>query len=249
MDSTGPAPRGTDTFFRAVVRHRLYSSPGNLKYQLHRLFHGISLEGKRVLDVGGGRGIICFYAAARGAKRAVCLEPLAEGSRSTSAGGFSELRGELGSWPVALVREPLQTYNAELDAFDVIVLRNSINHLDERACMQLHVSGDARVTYRGIMLRLARLAAPGATLVVTDCSRHNFFRTMRIRNPFMSTIEWHKHQSPRLWAELLSEVGFTNPRITWSTFNTLRGFGGLIMGNAIAAYMTLSHFQLRMQYR
>lgn len=236
-------------FERAVLRNGLYSNAGNLRYFLETWFRDIDLHGKRVLDVGGGQGLLAFYAASMGANEAVCLEPFSDGSRDTSDAGFRTLQNAPGCPAATLVRESLQTYDPGADRFDVIVMRNSINHLDERACMKLHVSTEARVAYTRILARLACMAAPGAVLVVADCSRHNVFRTLGLRNPFMPTIEWGKHQPPHLWAELLGEVGFEHPRITWSTFNRLRGTGRLVLSNAVAAYLTLSHFQLRMQFQ
>ncbi len=69
------------------------------------------------------------------------------------------------------------------------------------------------------------LSNKGTKLIVCDCSRYNFFALLKIRNPFSPTIEWHKHQSPELWAKLLKEAGFINPKIRWSSFNTLGKLG------------------------
>jgi hypothetical protein len=63
----------------------------------------------------------------------------------------------------------------------------------------------------------------------------------------MPTLEWHKHQPPEVWAELLSKVGFAQPWIRWTTLNTLRRPGELLFGNRLVSYFTLSTFILTMR--
>src|SRR5687767_595959 len=93
---------------------------------------------KEVLDVGGGRGLLTFYAAAIGAKKAVCFEPEKDGSRSGMTKGYHDLRMNFpASFPVELVPITLQEYMqqacAEID--DVVIMNNSINHLTEEVCI------------------------------------------------------------------------------------------------------------------
>jgi len=60
------------------------------------------------------------------------------------------------------------------------------------------------------------------------------------------TIQWYKHQSPRLWAKLLGDAGFTNPRIRWTSFNVLGRLGAAFLRNPLAAYLQVGHFCLTM---
>jgi hypothetical protein len=69
-----------------------------------------------------------------------------------------------------------------------------------------------------------------------------------MRNPFAPSVEWEKHQHPRVWAELLAESGFHSPRIRWSTLNTLRTPGRVVLGNRVGAYCCESTFTLTMRY-
>jgi len=96
-----------------------------------------------------------------------------------------------------------------------------------------------------IFEKLAALAAPGAKLIAVDCSRKNVFARAG-KNPLAPTIEWEKHQPPDLWADLLEQAGFENPRIRWLTFNTLRSVGRLLLGNRVAAHFLVSAFSLTM---
>src|SRR5262245_8290524 len=50
-------------------------------YDLTRTFQGIDFKGKRVLDVGAGKGLMSLFAALSGAERVVSIEPEMAGAR------------------------------------------------------------------------------------------------------------------------------------------------------------------------
>ncbi len=241
------ADRRIDRYLEAAIELGLYSSPGRLRFHMEQLFDGVELEGARVLDVGGGVGLYSFYAALRGASEVVCLEPESEGSSEGMTRTFDVLRERLDLPQVQLERVTLQEFEPRGRTFDVILLYNSVNHLDEAACMRLPRDAGARATYRDVFGRLFELAAPGAVLIVCDCARRNAFGSLGLRNPFVPTIEWNKHQQPGVWARLLEEAGFRDPRVRWSSFNRLGRCGARITGNPLAAFFLSSHFCLRMR--
>lgn len=213
-----------------------------------KLFAGVDLEGKTMLDVGCGAGYVALWAAAHGARRVVGLEPEVEGSRTGMQDSFRRTAHALGlDDRVTLSTARLQDYDAGEERFDVVLLAASINHLDETACMRLHEDEQARQVYRGYLRLLARLAAVGGVLIVTDCDRRNLFAHLPIRNPLAPRIEWEKHQSPKLWARLLADVGFEAPTVNWMALNTLRAPGQALLGNRAFAYLTTSAFRLAMR--
>jgi SAM-dependent methyltransferase len=219
--------------------------PHRYTVYLERLFHGVALAGRRVLDVGGGSGLISFYAGARGAS-VVCLEPGDAGSDPRMEAVYRRLEASLGdAVDVRLDRRTFQQLDAEADAFDVVVLHNAVNHLDERACQALPDDPQARRTYTELFARLSALSAPGADLLVSDCSRLNLFGVLHVPNPFVPDIEWHLHQQPRVWAELLVSAGFADPRIRWNPMTRAGRAGELLLANWLGAFATQSHFTLR----
>lgn len=245
--STAEERARAERFAAAVLAEGLPTTQGNLLFHMRSLFSRTPLQGARLLDIGGGSGICTLWAAAMGAAEAVCLEPEAAGSTEGSGAVFARMRNRLGVGDAArLESTTVQAYETDRP-FDVILLHNSINHLDEDACIHLLDDPEKRARYEVLFRKLASWSKPGARLIACDCARRNFFADLGLKSPFARDIEWHKHQSPRTWAELLSEAGFTEPRVRWTSYNSLRAPGRFMTGNALVAYFTRSHFHLEMR--
>lgn len=210
------------------------------------LFDTVWLDNRSVLDIGSGRGEFSFYARSRGARQVVSLEPEFAGSEQSVTSCFSSLSSRLPLEQVDLVPITLQDFDAQGERFDVVLLHHVVNHLDEAACMVLRHSPRAVAAYHRIFQRLADVTASGGALLIVDASRYNIFGLLRMANPFAPDIEWHKHQKPELWAKLLRDAGFRNPRIRWLVPNRLH-WARWILGNRVCAFFLSSHFLLVME--
>lgn len=213
---------------------------------LDDLFDGVEFAGRRMLDVGGGTGFFSFYAGCMGASEVVCLEPELDGSTAGVVRTFDRLRSEFPGVPVRLDTRTIQAFSTT-ETFDIILLHSSVNHIDEAACIRLREDEGARDAYRHVFARIRDLASPGARLIVSDCTRYNFFPLIGMKNPLRPTIEWHKHQEPAVWARLLGEVGFRNPRVTWEPIYRFGRPGTLLLRNRVAAFFLKGVFQLQME--
>jgi 2-polyprenyl-3-methyl-5-hydroxy-6-metoxy-1,4-benzoquinol methylase len=233
-------------FFEVAVEEKCYTNESRLRFHLKALFEGVNFENKKMLDIGGGNGIYSFYAACMGAEEVVCLEPEAAGCSHGMIADFKRLQNRGLSDRVALEQKTFQQYASTDKRFDIVLLYNSINHLDEEACINLLKEETGKMIYLDLFSRFYRLINPGGILIISDCSRHNLFAHLGIRNPLCKSIEWHKHHSPKTWAKLLAEVGFDKPEISWTSFNFLGPWGRRLLGNKAAAYFLLSHFCLKM---
>lgn len=229
-----------------AVRESLHKSKAILLLSLNYIFEDMSFIGKSMLDIRGGSGLYSFFPACSGAERVICLEPELEGSRKGTFDKFKLLSTSLSLGNIDLLPVRFQEFDAGNQTFDIILLHNSINHLDEEACIKLQYDNDSRNRYGLILQKLSKIAAPGAKLIIADCSRYNFFASLGIKNPFAPTIEWHKHQSPEFWSNMLSNYGFINPNIRWMSFIGLEKIGRLLFGNRFASFFTTSHFLLVM---
>lgn len=247
MSDLFPTARMAD--FEALATRRAgFASVERLRHRCRETFKGIDLAGKALLEIGAGLGVFSAYAAIAGARRVVALEPEAAGSTKGYASGIQELTSALGLTNLHVVGQTIQEYDGGEDTFDLVLLYNSINHLDEPMCTEIRRSEEARQVYRRLFRKIASLTAPGGLLLIADVSRHNFWPKVGLRNPLARSIEWHKHQSPGIWGDLLRPLGFDRQSVTWYRFYPLRRLGPLA-GNAVAAFFLSSHFRLVLKKR
>ena len=235
-------------YYSAVETEWPKRNVGNLRFHLDHLFDGVELSGARVLDVGAGDGLYSFYAAAKGADRVVALEPEADGSTAGVREHFESLGGRLGFGAVELFPD---TSTSSIPA-------TSASTCCSCARRSTTWTSEPRAPCTATTRR-ARLPRPagqargderrGAKLIVADCTRHNLFARLGVRNPLQPTIEWDKHQAPETWVDLLEEVGFGEPRVRWGSLNSLRGPGRALMGNRFANWLTLGAFCLTMTFK
>lgn len=134
-----------DNFLSVMIANGAYSSIANLRFKLDQIFKNIDFKEKRILEIGGGYGIFGFYAAIDGAKNVVNLEPEGDGSTSGVIGKFKTLRDALHINNVELITSTFQDYNPENQKFDIIILYNSVNHLNENACIDLLKNSNSRI--------------------------------------------------------------------------------------------------------
>ncbi len=238
---------GMDSFYATVVRKGIYTSESALEYHLNFIFQGVDFTGKRMLEIGGGAGVYSFYAASRGAKEVVCLEPEGAGSSASISELFDNFRKELKLDQVVRLGLTFQEYEPQGRLFDIVLLYNSINHLDEWACEHLNEEEKAERMYGELAEKMRGMMVSGGMLILCDCSRYNFFAEIGIRNPLARQIEWKKHQPPERWADLLGEAGFINPCIRWTSCKRLKGLGSIFLGHKAVSYFLTSHFCLGME--
>lgn len=213
------------------------------------LFRGISFEGKRVLDIGGGVGRSSYFAAALGAEHVVCIEPEAAGSESDMLASSRKLGERLGLTDiVTVVTTPVQDADIRSN-FDIVMCLNAINHLDEELVQRIDFDMKARNRYASIIRRISDMTKPGGHLIVTDCTRYNFFGDLGLWNPFAPSITWKLHQPPELWAQLFNHANFVDPVIRWTPDRRSGRFGETFLANRFASYLLQSHFCLTMRKR
>ena len=240
-------PNPKHSYFEIMEKEGLYSKAGNLEFMVGQLFPGFDFKGKRVLDIGGGAGLLTFFASAMGAAEAVCLEPEAAGSTAGVRTLFDRVRDGHPWGPVQLLATTFQEYAKTARPFDLLISHASINHLDEEACIELRRSPAARSTYVALGREMHRLLRPGGALVICDSSCRNLFADLHVPNPVDPGLEWHKHQTPRTWIEVLQESGFKPARLEYKTFNSLGRIGKALLGNRLASYCFVSSFILELK--
>jgi SAM-dependent methyltransferase len=210
------------------------------------LFDGIDLHGARVLDVGCGSGAFSVWCGLQGASSVVGLEPEADGSSPGSRRRFSDLAARLHLRNVEIRNCILEKLCDEVDysgRFSLCLMYNVINHLNEHAVVSLHSDEESRKRYREMLSGLHALLQPGGWLIVADCGRRNLWNKLGLKSPFAPNIEWHKHQEPNIWIQVLRESGFVFEDLRWAYSYPFVQW----TANRLCNYVTRSDFVLRVR--
>ena len=236
-------------YYQYIEDNKLYkkSRLKNLSYYLSDiLFKNIDLKDKVVLDIGAGNGVYSFYALAKGAKKLVCIEPEFEGSRSNYISSLKKFRKFLNREnDVIISTDTFQNFESEMK-FDIVLMHYSVNHIDEENCIILESSKKSQKIYHNYFQKIYNSMSNDGDLIITDTSKYNFFNFFGMKNPFVPTIEWEKHQSPYVWSKYLKKVKFSTQKIQWTGPMKLRKLH-FILNNAIFLYLTTSLFRLHMK--
>jgi Predicted RNA methylase len=210
------------------------------------LFAGIPLAGAHLLEVGCGTGAWGIWAALHGAHRVIGIEPEATGSSPGTLATFQQIVATLGlGEQIEATEHSLQEFPIPERPFDVVIMYNVINHLDEEAVVVLHRDAEAFARYVSILQNLRLLMRSDGWVVVADCMRDNFWPRLGLHSPFAPGIEWSKHQSPHTWIDIFEHAGFQSFDLRWSP---LQPFPKLT-ANRFVQWLTCSHFVLRLRAR
>ncbi|MCK4304501.1 MAG: class I SAM-dependent methyltransferase [Candidatus Eisenbacteria sp.] len=220
-------------------------------YRFEKLLGGIGVAGKRVLEVGAGDGVFSCLLSLWGARSVISLEPEQEGHDAGALARFTANVRTLKLENVTPMATTLQAYDAPLGGFDLIISVASVNHLDEESCIGLPGSAAARKSYIELFRKFHDALTDGGLLIAADCGRANLFawpaRRLGIRNPLAPTVEWWKHQQPRVWGELLAAAGFSRCSWRWVFPSPLWLGADRLLSNAPLAYLSTSFFVLNAQ--
>jgi SAM-dependent methyltransferase len=231
-----------------VQEQKIYSSYEKLSYRLSQLFKNIPIKEKRILEIGAGSGVASCFLGALGASKVIGLEPEGDGSSKGMAKIFQRIIKDLNLKNVYYSPLKFQEFKAQDRSFDIILLNDSINHLDEKACRYLHIKKNSCLIYLDLFRKMNLILDYGGYLVISDCARSNIFnipaKLHLFKNPVAPTINWDIHQNPKIWIRLLKKAQFNKFEVDYYIPYKLRQFSRLL-NNFIWAYFTTSMFIVR----
>jgi len=217
-----------------------YKTPARYSARAEFVFDTLELKNKRVLDVGCGKGGLLAWAALQGAAFVLGLEPEEEGAVGGSYATLEKVVSTLSLDTVEISRSTLDGYSFS-KPFDIVILYNVINHLNEHAVVDLHSNPDSHNIFLGIAKKIRSVMAANGVLILADAARSNLWGDLGTKSPFARTLEWRKHQNPAIWRALFEHVGFRTLDLRWSQHYLL----GKWSSNFLMRYVTSSHFVMR----
>ena len=214
----------------------------NFDFYLKNTFKKLNFKNKKILDIGSGNCIFSFFSLIKGAKQVICLEPSLDGSNNNNKDVFDLIKNEFNFKNITFLETTLQDFIPNYK-FDMIILKDSINHINENACINLKKNNENIEIYKNIFDKLYALMSSEADIFISDCSSKNFFGDLNIKNPFVHEIEWFKHQEPQIWINLMKNSKFRVISLDWSTLNSLK-FLGKFNNSKLLSYFTSSNFRI-----
>jgi len=245
--------------FVTIDRNKLADKTGLSKkfseriiYRAERIFASTEIKGKRILDIGAGSGFLSCILSLAGAQSVTAIEPELAGSWSGALDKFKVNLKKFGVDNVKLVKDTLQNYKLDSHSFDIAVSVNSVNHWDEDSLVKLHQNNrQACQKYIDLFRKIKNSLRENGQLLLFEAGRKNLFsglwNTFGIRNPLSPSVDWHKHQQPQVWAELIRQAEFNSVNYKW-LFPILPGTSFLLdnnlFNNKVLSYLTTSKFIL-----
>jgi SAM-dependent methyltransferase len=214
-----------------------------------RLFRGIDFRGKRVLEIGSGKGLLALYMAMQGAMRVVSLEPELVGATSGVIATQRRRVAILGLTNVDLVTADFNVWDPGQDRFDVILSRASLNHLYASDRHALH-DAETYCNYLRIARQIRRLLEADGVFIATDACRYALFSLLRgigVRRPWRwqrSGVNWRHHQNPGIWARIFCDAGFEHVTVDYPVPYRCRRVAA-VANTAVANFFLQGTFILR----
>jgi SAM-dependent methyltransferase len=245
MLTTDSATKQQWEVFAQMAREDGHADLARYLASARRTFAGIDFRGKRVLEVGSGRGLRTVFMALMGAD-VVSMEPELEGSREGVVDLQRRRIAGLGLTNVTLLKEDFNRWEPSGQEFDVLVSESSINHLFESRQHALH-HRPTYDRYLEICRKMHAALRPGGVAVITDASRYAFFSLAKrfgIRPPWQKrrvSMNWRIHQNAGVWRRILRDGGFSSVRINYAV-PPVAGRLGWLMNNPVGNFFYRGKF-------
>jgi len=204
------------------------------------------IAGGDVLEIGAGEGLMSLWMLHAGARSVTSLEPEAAGATDGIGARADAHRRALGladeRWDYR--HDTFQSFETDR-RFRLILSHASVNHLDEPACERLLDDESARRRYIELFGKVRGLLEPGGMFICADVARENYWARLGRPSPWAPEIEWHKHQEPETWCEIMRQAGLEPVSRQWYLpFYRARHVEPLL-DNRIAARLLASNFVVR----
>ena len=230
------------TFDNLLSEAGITRSNGYDFYFSSYIYKDINLDGKKILDIGGGNGLASFHALDNSSNcSAWVVDPIAEGSNELMFEQYESMKKNYDPGRINFHRDYVDTL-LEPNTFDIIVMHNTINHIGEDILEDINNSSEAYAEYVSrLKTILDRLSSDG-TLIVADCGSKNFFGKIGLKSPFAPSIDWHLHCEPGVWRKMIEELGFSHIKTQWTARREFGVFGKIFLANRTCSYFLNSHF-------
>lgn len=175
-------------------------------YHLQSQISELDLVGKRVLEVGCGKGAVSLYLALfSGAREVVALDEAA--GVGAPVGINQALRNALDSFGLpnlAVIDADIMQNDFPTGSFDVIIANNALHHVVDSG--MIFRDKQAQAGYVELFAELKRLLSDSGSLSIVEISRSLFWRWSPVKLKWKA-IEWHLHPTRKEWLSVIRDSG------------------------------------------
>jgi SAM-dependent methyltransferase len=212
------------------------------KYHLEKQLHGLNFTGKRVLEVGCGKGAVSLYLSMfSNVQQIIALDEAA--GEGAPVGINQALRGAASSFGVnnlKVVDADIMQNSFSDGVFDMIIANNALHHVIGSGLISDNPS--VRNGYVNLFIELKRLLADKGILSIYEYSRFSFWRWSPVKLKWKE-IDWELHPTRAEWLSVIHDASFTLKSCKYGVPYGLRYVEALLT-NPIAQFLMCSSFMI-----
>jgi len=213
-------------------------------YVASQYLEKVPFQGKRVLDMGCGSGLLLFTACLLSEPaRAVGLDAYeGEGSPVSDYDFALEAKDALGLPFVEVVKGNALKLPFKKGEFDIVFASHFFHHIYESRNRPSRDSEENIRDIKRVLKNIYNVLSPGGVLIISEEPRYT---GMRLLQPLglIPFTDYSTKQEPKEWIKLLRTTGFENFKVLYHTPYNLRKMK-MIFSNSLGRYLISGQYYI-----